>query len=139
MADRSLAQAATEETLRLQAPVQIAFQRIAMVDTVIGGQTIAKGEVVNAMLGAGNHDPSVFGPDPHAFRIDRGKAKTHLTFGNGIHVCVGAALARLEGELTFPRVFEAMPDLQLDEDEPHWRPGFMIRSQDRLLVRRGNS
>ena len=139
MADRSLASAATEETLRLQAPVQITFQRIAMEDTVIGGQAIAKGEVVNAMLGAGNHDPSAFGPDPHAFRIDRGKAKTHLTFGNGIHVCVGAALARLEGELTFPRVFEAMPDLQLVEDEPHWRSGFMIRSQDRLLVRRGDS
>lgn len=139
LANASLAAPATEETLRLQAPLQIAFQRIAMEDTVIGGQAIAKGEVVNAMLSAGNHDPSVFAPDPHAFRIDRENAKNHLTFGHGIHLCVGAALARLEGELTFPRVFETMPDLQLVEEAPHWLPGFMIRSQDRLLVRRGDA
>jgi cytochrome P450 len=136
LADPSLAAGATEETLRLQAPVQIAFQRIAKQDTRIGGQPIAKGEVVNAMIGAGNYDPAAFGPDPHAFRIDRENARAHLTFGNGIHLCVGAALARMEGEITFPKVLQAMPDLQLVERSPHWRPGYMVRSQDRLLLRR---
>jgi cytochrome P450 len=131
-----LASAATEEALRLQSPVQVSFQRVALEDTSIGDTAIGKGEVVSAMIGAANHDPEAFGADAHAFRIDRPRTPQHLAFGNGIHYCVGAALARIEGEITFRELFTKMPDLQLAEDRPQWRPRYVIRSQERLMVRR---
>jgi cytochrome P450 len=137
-ADPSLAGAAADEALRLQAPVQVAFQRVALQDSSIADQEIKKGEVVNGMLGAANHDPAAFPPDPHRFRIDRPRERPHLAFGNGIHFCVGAALARVEGEITFRRLFEAMPDLELVDETPQWRARYVIRSPERLRVRRGD-
>jgi len=87
------------------------------------------------MIGAANHDPEAFRPDPDRFLVDRAN-QPHLTFGNGIHFCVGAAVARAEGEITFPRLVTEMPDLQLVDGGPHWRDGYVIRSHESLMVKR---
>jgi cytochrome P450 len=87
---------------------------------------------VLALLAAGNRDPDVF-PDPDRFDIEREGAH-HLTFGGGIHYCVGAELARLEGDVAFRALAERMPRLEADADNPAWRPGFLFRGLTRLPV-----
>lgn len=129
-----LAPAVTEETLRYQTPLQLSFARIATDDLVVGDQAVKRGEICYGMLGAANFDPEVF-EDPHRFRIDRPSQPSHLGLGAGMHFCVGAALGRAEGEVAFRRIFERMPDLELVEDPPPWRDGFMVRQQTRCLVR----
>ena len=101
LADFSLVSAMTEETLRYQTPLQLAFSRIAIEDTTIGGQAIKKGEIVVGMIGAANYDPTVF-EHPHEFRLDRPTTPTHLGLGAGVHFCVGAALGRAEGQYRVP-------------------------------------
>jgi cytochrome P450 len=137
VADEGLAAPATEEVLRFQAPIQIAFQRIAMENTILGNQRIARGEVVNVMIGAANHDPAAFPPDPERFSIDRNNQR-HLTFGNGIHFCVGATVARAEGEITFPRLVARLSNLELVDAVPDWREGYVIRSHETLYVRQSS-
>ena len=93
--DPSLSRAATEETLRHASPVQTFF-RTTTCDAEVAGTTIPAGQKVLLFLGAANRDPRAW-PDPGRFDISR-RAAGHVDFGSGIHACVGAAIARLEGE-----------------------------------------
>lgn len=99
---------AVEEILRLDSPVQLTA-RVAGVDTEVAGVTISRGELVVIALAAANRDPAVF-PDPHRFDIEREGANRHLAFSSGRHYCLGAALARAEGEVGLRTFFDRFPD-----------------------------
>lgn len=122
---------AVEELLRYDSPVQLTA-RSATSDITVGDVTIPKGEEVIVLLGAGNRDPSVF-PEPDRLDITRAKSQI-VSFGGGAHFCLGAGLARLEGEIAFPALLSRFPKLDLDED-PQYRATFTLRGLESLKVR----
>ena len=121
---------AVEEVLRFEPSVPRAW-RLAKADTSIGGQNIAAGSLVFAMLSAANRDPDHF-PEPDTFDIQRSDNK-QLAFGYGIHFCMGAPLARPEGAIAISKMLERLPKMQL-VNEPKWRPDVAIRSLDSLQI-----
>src|SRR5882757_288941 len=102
---------AVEEILRFDSPVQMTA-RTAHCDVEINGQRIAAGDMVALLLGGANRDPRVFA-DPCSFDVTRTNARDHLAFASGIHACIGAALARIEGTTALRALFESFPDLRL--------------------------
>lgn len=129
--DRSLLPSAVEEMLRYESPVQV-NGRYALSDTEVGGQRIRTGESVVTFLGAGNRDPHQF-PDPDRFDVGRDDGMP-LSFGGGIHYCLGAALARLEAQVVFDRLLDRFAGLELME-EPTFRPSVTLRGVEELRVR----
>lgn len=111
LADPDLWPGAVEEILRLESPVQLSA-RIAAVDTEVAGRTVQKGDLVLVYLAGANRDPALF-PDPHRFDITRDNAGKHLSFSGGRHFCLGAALARAEGEVGLRTFFERYPEARL--------------------------
>jgi cytochrome P450 len=109
-ADRELLSNAVDEALRVEAPVR-GMWRHCRRDAVVGGVAIPEGSMVIVMLGSANVDGDVFAC-PHAFRADRTNASQHLAFGQGIHYCVGAGLARMEVEVAVGRLLERLPGLR---------------------------
>jgi cytochrome P450 len=101
---------AIEEILRLESPVQLT-PRVAAKDTDVAGTLVKRGEVVLICLAAANRDPTVF-PDPHRFDVQRSNASRHLAFSAGRHFCLGAALARAEGEVGLRTFFDRFPDVR---------------------------
>jgi cytochrome P450 len=101
---------AVEEILRLESPVQLTA-RIAVNATEIGGRPVSEGELVIVYVAAANRDPAVFA-DPNAFDIERDNAGKHLAFSGGRHFCLGAALARAEGEVGLRSFFDRFPDVR---------------------------
>jgi cytochrome P450 len=99
---------AVEEILRLESPVQLTA-RVALNDVVVAGMRVERGALVVIYLAAANRDPSVF-PDPHHFDIERPNAGRHLAFSGGRHFCLGAALARAEGEVGLRTFFDRFPE-----------------------------
>lgn len=102
---------AVEEILRTDSPVQMTA-RVARVETEMAGRVIRRGEMVVIGLAGANRDPAVF-DDPHRFDIERRNANKHLAFSGGRHFCLGAALARAEGEVGLRTLFERFPEVQL--------------------------
>ena len=109
--DPSLWPNAVEEILRLDSPVQLTA-RVARTDTEVAGTPIRRGEFTVIYLAAANRDPAVFA-DPHRFDVTRPNAGRHLSFSGGRHFCLGAALARTEGEVGLRSFFTRFPDAQL--------------------------
>ncbi|MDQ1660342.1 MAG: hypothetical protein QOJ68_322 [Blastococcus sp.] len=107
--DPSLWPKAVDEILRIDSPVQRTGRR-ATRDTAVHGVPVSAGELVLLVLGAANRDPKVFA-DPHTFDVQRPNARDHVAFSSGIHFCLGAALARMEGEVALQALFERFPDL----------------------------
>ena len=105
---------AVEEILRLESPVQMSA-RLAGDDTEVAGRAVKRGELVIIYLAGANRDPKVF-TDPHRFDIERDNAGKHLSFSGGRHFCLGAALARAEGEVGLRTFFERFPDARLAGD-----------------------
>jgi cytochrome P450 len=101
---------AIEEILRLESPVQLTA-RVALTDTEVAGTWIKEGELIVVYLAAANRDPAVFA-DPHRFDIERANAGRHLAFSGGRHFCLGAALARAEGEVGLRSFFDRFPDVR---------------------------
>jgi cytochrome P450 len=101
---------AVEEILRLESPVQLTA-RVALNDTELAGTRIKRDEMVLVYLAAANRDPAVFA-DPHRFDIERANAGKHLAFSGGRHFCLGAALARAEGEVGLSTFFDRFPDVR---------------------------
>jgi cytochrome P450 len=131
-ADHGLLRPAVEELLRYDSPVQLAA-RTAYEDLSIGGQRIEAGSIVLALLGAGNRDPAKFS-DPE--RLDLGRAEaTPISFGGGIHFCLGAALARLEGQIVFDRLLARFPTMELVGGPPTVRDSLTLRGLVDLKVR----
>jgi len=129
--DPSLWPNAVEEVLRYDSPVQ-RTARFARKDTKVGGVRIPTGGVVVTLLGAANRDPAVF-TDPQRFDITRDNARDHLSFSSGVHYCLGAALARMEGEIGLRRLFERFPGLAL-AGPPHRRTTRVLRGYDAMPV-----
>ncbi len=111
--DPGLWPAAVEEILRFESPVQM-LVRTARRDVEIAGEHIPAGAMFMLLLGGANRDPAVFA-DPGRFDITRPNARDHLAFGSGIHGCLGAALARIEGAIALRTLFERFPSLSLRE------------------------
>jgi cytochrome P450 len=132
--DPELWPSAIEEILRFDSPVQMTA-RTALCDVEMAGQRIAAGDMVALLLGGANRDPQVFaGPD--GFDITRPNARDHLAFASGIHACLGAALARIEGTTALRALFETFPNLQLTAP-PQPRGLVNLRGFARLPVKLG--
>ena len=116
-AHRSLVGSAIEEILRFESPVS-RQPRLLSHDTTLSSRILPKGDMVFQMLGAANRDPQVFA-DPATFDIHRNPNR-HLAFGQGIHFCIGAPLARAEGEIVFQSVLERLPQMRLIGDVADW-------------------
>ena len=129
-ADRSLLPAAVEELMRYDSPLQL-FERTATEDTEVGGVTVRRGQKVAALLGSANHDPAVFA-DPGTLDVGR-TDNPHLSFGAGVHFCIGAPLARVELQASFGALLDRTTSLELGA-EPVRRPEFVIRGLAELPV-----
>ena len=123
---------AIEEFLRYNSSVQLSG-RVTLEDIEdLGGKPIPKGETVLCLLGSANHDPAVYPDHPERLDITRPNVKP-LSFGGGIHFCLGAQLARIEAEIAISTLLHRLPDLRLDDAEnPEWRPTFVLRGLKRL-------
>jgi cytochrome P450 len=130
-ADPSLIRSGVEELLRYDGPVHVTA-RIATSDVEIGGETIRAGEQAVAILGAANRDPEQF-PDPDRLDVAR-TPNRHLAFGGGPHFCLGAALARMEGQIAFETLLRRLPDLELATASPTYRDHYVIRGVTELRV-----
>jgi len=129
-----LAPSAVEEVLRYTSPLDTATQRFASEDMTIDSVRIAKGDVVICVIGSANHDETQF-PSPETFDIGRQPNK-HVAFGQGTHFCIGAPLARLEGQVALTTLFNRFPNLRLAQspDALRWRKSLMIRGLEELPV-----
>ncbi len=111
-------------------PVQVA-NRTAFEDVTVGGKEIRKGETVFCLLGAANRDPAVYA-DPDRLDITREGVRP-LSFGGGVHYCLGAQLARIEAEIAIATLLRRLPSLTLDHPEAlNWRPTFVVRGLSTL-------
>lgn len=119
-----------EETLRYDAPLHL-FTRYALEDLDYAGIRFRKGETVGLMLGAANRDPERF-PEPDRFRPER-SPNPQVSFGAGIHFCIGAPLARLEMQIAMPLLFKRLPRLQLAE-QPRYRNAYHFHGLESLKV-----
>src|SRR5438445_175523 len=129
--DPTLIGSAIEELLRYDGPVQ-RTARIPSEDVTIGGRTIARGEMVMPFIGAADRDPVQF-PEPD--RLDIGRADNrHIAFGWGIHFCLGAPLARIEGQIAINTLLRRLPKLALATDHPEYRQSLTLRGLKALPV-----
>jgi len=127
-----------EEALRIESPVKGDF-RLSRVPVTVGGVDLPAGTTVMVVNGAANRDPRRF-TEPDEFRVDRGNAREHVSFGHGIHTCPGAPLARAEGRVSIERILDRMSDIRISEAEhgpPNARrykyvPTFILRGLTNL-------
>lgn len=130
----SLIKTAIEELLRYTAPVLMTTERYAREDVTIHSVTIPRGEMTFGVIGSANRDENVF-ENPDALDITR-EPNRHLSFGQGIHFCLGAPLARMEAQIAINTLLRRMPDLRLkvSPDSLRWRPSMILRGLDTLPV-----
>ncbi|MEO8609871.1 MAG: cytochrome P450 [Chloroflexota bacterium] len=130
----TLIKSATEELLRYYPPIETATERYAREDVTIEGVTIPRGEQVMAVIASANRDAAQF-ENPDTLDLTRENNK-HLSFGQGIHYCVGAPLARLEGHIALNTLVARMPTLRLDvpAEALRWRSGLTFRGLETLPV-----
>ena len=130
-ADPTLVPTAVEELLRYDSPLQL-FERWVLEDAEVCGVAVPKGAELGLMFGSSNRDPDVFA-DPDRLDLAR-DPNPHISFGAGIHFCLGAPLARLEMQIAFQTILRRMPRLELLA-EPEWKPTYIIRGLKSLPVR----
>ncbi len=128
--DLSLLPGAVEELMRYDTPLQM-FERWVLEDIEVRGVRIPRGSEVALLFGSANHDPAVFA-DPDRLDVTR-QDNPHISFGAGIHYCLGAPLARIELQCSFGTLLRKAPDLRLVR-EPEWKPGYIIRGLKELVV-----
>ncbi|MEU2851250.1 cytochrome P450 family protein [Streptomyces syringium] len=132
--DESLLATGVEELLRYDGPVELATWRFATEPITLGGQRIAVGDPVLVVLAAADRDPERFA-EPDTLDLSR-RDNQHLGYGHGIHYCLGAPLARLEGQAALATLLRRLPDLRLaaDPEELRWRGGLIMRGLRTLPV-----
>ena len=130
--DPSLIPSAVEELIRFDSPVQTDFRR-ALTDCEVNGFPVRKRDNIVVLLGAANRDPEMFeNPD----RLDVGRdQRSHLSFGRGIHHCLGAPLARLEGRIVLEMLLERFPEIGLLTDRPRFHRTIVLRGLESLPLR----
>jgi cytochrome P450 len=124
---------AVEELLRFDSPVQMSG-RVTIEDYEVDGTLIPAGSRIVAGLAAANRDPDAFGTDADRVRVDRENARQQVSFGAGIHHCLGASLARMEGQVAMASLIRRFPDIDLD-GEPTWNGRINLRGLASLPVR----
>ena len=130
--DPSMIPAAVEELLRFDSPVQSDFRRV-LADCEVSGVSMRKRDNVVLFLGAANRDPDAFGDSD---RLDVGRSRgSPLSFGRGIHHCLGAALARLEGRIVLEMLLERYSHIGLLAERPRFRKGIVLRGLQSLALR----
>lgn len=133
-ADLSLVPSLVEELLRFNSPVLAPAPRFATEDVEINGQVIHRGDMILTMLASANRDEQQFS-DPDDLHIAR-TLNHHIAFGQGIHICLGAPLARLEGDIAFTTLLKRLPNLRLADERStvKWRGSFSLRGVTSLPV-----
>jgi cytochrome P450 len=132
VSDRSLIPNAIEEILRYESPAPHVGRCVAKQDLVVHGTEVPAGSVMLFLLGSANRDDRRF-PDGDTFDIHRSDGR-HLTFGNGIHLCMGAALARMEGVIALEEVLARIPEWDVDVDNARLSPTSTVRGWETLPV-----
>jgi hypothetical protein len=125
--------AVIDESLRLE-PAAAVIDRYATTDATLGDARIGRGELVRVSIAAANRDPAVF-EEPDAFNPGRARARRHLTFAQGPHVCLGIHLARLEARTGLDTLIHRLPSLRLDRDRPARVQGLVFRKPPTLHAR----
>ncbi len=135
-ADPSLIPGAVEEFLRYESPLNLSTIRYTTSPVEVGDVTIPEGEIVFIALMSANRDPGKYA-DPNRLDVTRPSAHSHLSFGHGVHHCLGAPLARLEGEIVFTKLLERFPDWRLTVAPAalEWRYTAQFRGLEKLPVR----
>jgi cytochrome P450 len=137
-ADPSLVRNLIEETLRFWGPVENTVNRVARRPMDLDGIHVAAGDRLSVSIAAASRDPAVFA-DPDRFDVTRTDVRRHFAFGRGIHTCLGAPLARLEGAIAIEALLERYPDLRLavPAESLQWKPAtlFMLRGFQEVPVR----
>lgn len=130
----AMVKTAVEELLRFTSPVLMSTERYAREDVTVHRATIPRGEMILGVIGSANRDETVF-KNPDELDITRDSNK-HLSFGHGIHFCVGAPLARLEAEIAINTILARIPNLHLgvEADSLRWRPSMFLRGLESLPV-----
>jgi cytochrome P450 PksS len=133
--DPSLSKPAVEELLRYTAPVLMTSERYALEKAVVHDVAIPRGEMTLGVIGSANRDETVF-DKPNELHITRDPNK-HLSFGQGIHFCLGAPLARMEAQIAFTTLLRRLPNLRLNNPSHslRWRPSMILRGLESLAVR----
>jgi cytochrome P450 len=132
-ADPGLDANAVDELLRYDSPVQVS-RRIATTEIEVAGEAVEPGELVLTLLGSANRDEERWGPTAAHLDLGREGAGSHLSFGSGIHHCLGSALARLEGAEAIPALVRRFPAMELATDRPAWNGRIILRGLDELPV-----
>ena len=130
--DPSLIPSAVDELLRFDSPVQTDFRRV-LEDCEVNGFPLKKRDNIVVLLGAANRDPDVF-EEPDRLDVGRGD-RSHLSFGRGIHHCIGAPLARLEGRIVLEVLLERFSQISLRGENPRFRNSIVLRGLESLPVR----
>jgi len=133
-ADRELLPALVEEALRWDSPVQFVFRRTTCDVEIAGGRIPANAYVI-ALIGSANRDERTFGRTAAAFDVTR-ESQGHLSFGLGNHFCLGAALARLEGQLALGALLDELPRLEPRDARVTFIDSFLVRGPQSLPLRR---
>ncbi len=131
--DPALDANAVDELLRYDSPVQFS-RRITIEPLEIGGRTIPARTFVLAGLASSNRDPAQWGPTADELDLGRADANQHVAFGSGTHFCLGAALARLEGQVALGRLIRRFPDLAVADPGPAWNGRLNLRGLERLPI-----
>ncbi|HEY8525284.1 MAG TPA: cytochrome P450 [Acidimicrobiales bacterium] len=134
-AEPGLIKSAIEEVLRFDPPSQFMRPRTIIAEVEVGGARLHPGDPVVPLIAAANRDPEEF-PDPDTFDIGR-TPNRHFSFGVGPHLCVGAALARMEAQIAVERLFDRYPNLSLVDEELEYRPNLQLRGFAKLNARLG--
>jgi cytochrome P450 len=129
-AERALLPTAIEELMRFDTPLQM-FERWVLEDIEVEGVAIPRGTEIGLLFGSANHDPAIFA-DPDRLDLDR-QENPHLSFGAGVHYCLGAPLARVELLASFGALLDRAPRLALAA-QPQWKPGYIVRGLAGLSV-----
>ena len=132
--DPAVTDSAIEELLRFTSPLDVASQRFASEDMTIGSVNVSRGDLVVAMIGSANHDESQF-TDPDSLDLTR-EPNRHVAFGQGAHFCLGASLARMEGQIALTTLFRRFPELRLAQstESLRWRKSLIVRGLEELPV-----
>ena len=118
--------------MRYDGPLEMATERYAREDVEVAGATIPRGELVYAVLASANRDERQF-PDPDRLDLSRDPNR-HLAFGLGVHYCLGAPLARLEGQIAIGTLLRRVPNIRIGRGPLRWRRGLVLRGLEALPV-----
>ncbi|NLU76571.1 cytochrome P450 [Streptomyces sp. HNM0575] len=130
--DPSVISTLVDETLRYDPPVHLAA-RMAKAPATIGGYDLREGDIVVALMAAGNRDPRAY-PDPDAYDVRRKPKPMSLAFGAGAHFCIGSSLAKLEAEIAISEFVQRLSDMELDESSLEYRRHIVVRGLERMCV-----